>query len=983
MAKLKPWYQVVTPREDLRDNKGLDSSEFAIHLDQIRDGRAPKDYIEPDRFFERTYITGSLLDLTSQVVRRLSGVQVETSSVFNMSTQFGGGKSHSLTALYHLAKNGEKAKAWKGVGSILAKAGVSTVPEAAFAVFMGKEFDSLNGRGGPGSANPDEPSRKTPWGEIAWQLGGAESFAVVERHERDFIEPKGDVIRAMLPKNKPSLILFDEVISYVSTYRKKGYGSQLYNFLDVLAETARGEKNVVVVASIPASDLEYTAEDSADEARFKKMLDRVGKAIMMSSDNEMGEIIRRRLFDWGGLPEEGRKTVAAYAEWATEHSKELTGFDADSTYERFAAAYPFHPSVLSVFERKWQSLPRFQRTRGVLRMLAMWVAYNYQEEHRKVSGEPLITLGLAPLDNPPFRTALFEQLGDDKLETSVTTDIVGKADAHGVRLDKEANETIRKAQLHRKVATTIFFESNGGMSQSKADASMPEIKTAVGGPDQNLVDVDNVVEGLASTCYYLNWERNRYRFGLAPNLNQILVNRRGAVSTKAIEDRIKKQIQTLFDKNSGEGSRLLDRNYYPARSNDVSSRPVLTLCVMGLDCTLNDKGSSALIESIIRDCGSSGRTYKSALLFAVPDTGDAVREAARNLLAWEDIDDDEDTKKRVDPAQIHMLKRNLDHAKRDLDESVFRTYRHVFLLGKDNKLQHVDLGQITSSSAGSIVELILRELGRIDVITEGVSPNKLLKYWPAALVEWSTQGVRDAFFSSPQLPRLLNAEALKRTICDGVSQGAFGYASKDSAGKIKLEKLRESLFDTDVDIANDVYIIKVEDAQKLLEPPKLAKLIVRPYDAVIKIGEQASFACSAVDQYGQPYPTPTVNWSATGGTISNDGLFTAGQTGGLFIVRAETEGFEAVAEVRVTTKDESPPIPAATGEQTLRWRGSVPPQKWMNLYTKVLTRFVSAPELKLEVTFEVPIHRDQAGGKLAETKAGLKELGLDDNVTLS
>src|SRR5580698_751431 len=148
MAKLKPWYDVVELREDLRQNLTLDASEFAVHLDQIRDGRAPKDYTDPQRFFDRTHVTGSLLDLASQVVRRLSGIQLETSAVFNMATQFGGGKSHSLTALYHLGRNGNRADRWKGVERILLKAGVKTVPEAAVAVFMGKEFDSLKGRGG-------------------------------------------------------------------------------------------------------------------------------------------------------------------------------------------------------------------------------------------------------------------------------------------------------------------------------------------------------------------------------------------------------------------------------------------------------------------------------------------------------------------------------------------------------------------------------------------------------------------------------------------------------------------------------------------------------------------------------------------------------------------------------------------------------------------------------------------------------------------
>src|SRR5262249_47537709 len=181
MATLKPWYQVVTPREDLREDRPLDASEFAVHLDHIRERRAHldhirerrahDDYLKPERFFERTYLTQSLMELSSQVVRRLSGMKVETSAVFNMATQFGGGKTHALTALYHLAKGGQAAHPWKGVAAILSRAQVHTVPRADVAVFVGTEFDVVDGRGGNG-----EPQRQTPWGEIAWQLGGTQAF---------------------------------------------------------------------------------------------------------------------------------------------------------------------------------------------------------------------------------------------------------------------------------------------------------------------------------------------------------------------------------------------------------------------------------------------------------------------------------------------------------------------------------------------------------------------------------------------------------------------------------------------------------------------------------------------------------------------------------------------------------------------------------------------------------------------------------------
>ena len=138
---IKPWYKVVTPREDLREGKPLDASEFAVHLDHVRDGRAGEDYQNPERFFERTFLSKNLIQLAGETIRRLSGLTTETSSVFNMSTQFGGGKTHALTMLYHLAKNGNTSHYWMGVNKLLSSAGISSIPEASTAVFVGTEFE--------------------------------------------------------------------------------------------------------------------------------------------------------------------------------------------------------------------------------------------------------------------------------------------------------------------------------------------------------------------------------------------------------------------------------------------------------------------------------------------------------------------------------------------------------------------------------------------------------------------------------------------------------------------------------------------------------------------------------------------------------------------------------------------------------------------------------------------------------------------------
>lgn len=984
MAKLKPWYQVVTPREDLRDNRPLDASEFAVHLDHIRTGRdtVSKDYTDPARFFERTYLTGSLLDLASQVVRRLNGIQVETSAVFNMATQFGGGKTHSLTTLFHLARHGDAAKTWKGVESILHKAQVDRIPQAATAVFVGTEFDAITGRKGDG-----EPTRKTPWGEIAWQLGGEAAFAKVAQHDAQGISPAGDVIREMLPTG-PTLILMDELLNYISSGRKLGLRDQFFNFLQNLCEESRARNNLVLCVSIPRSDLEMNPDDQRDHDSIKKLCDRLGKAILMSADREMQEIIRRRLFEWDTLSNDAKATVTAYAEWAADHAQELAGVDRDAIYEQFKSCYPFHPSVISLFERKWQSLPKFQRTRGVLRLLALWVAHNYQDEHRKDTKEPLITLGLAPLENPTFRAALFEQLGSSELEISVTADIAGKtSESHSLKLDKEATEAIKKAQLHRKVATTIFFESNGGQSQSRAEASLPEIKTDVCGPEVNTADVDTVLEGLASTCFYLQWERNRYRFGLSPNLNQVLVTRRGGVQPKAIEERIRQRTEAIFrDDGKVPACKFVEREFFPKRSNDVKEVPRITLVAMGLEHPAQERPTLDLMEAIVRDCGAKGRTFKSALLFAAPDPNENLIDKAREALAWEDINDDEETKKRIDEGQLKLLQRNLKNAQRDLDEAIFRAYKHLYLLGKDNKLRHEPLGNITSSAAGCLVEVYLQRLGSggLDEIVESVPARKLPNFWPASQAEWSTKAVRDAFYSSPLLPRLLSPEMIKRTIADGVSQGIVGYAIKDASGRLKLEKLKDSLFDADVEISDDVYILKADEAQKLREPPRVAQLLVRPDHETVKTGDQIAFSCSGIDQYGQTIALSEVQWSATGGTIDTKGLFTAGDHGGAFTVKAQSAGSEAIAEVRITTHDEPTPTlpsyPAAPNERFIRWRGNVPSQKWMNFYTKVLSKFATAPDLKIEVSFKVKIDPEQSASKAAETQSSLRELGLEERV---
>ncbi len=984
---LKPWYKVVTPREDLREGRPLDASEFAVHLDHVRDRRAPPVYKEPFQFFERTFLTRTLTDLGAQVIRRLSGIQTETSAVFNLATQFGGGKTHALTLLYHLSKGGPKATAWVGVDRLLERAGVRSVPKADVAVFVGTEFDSITGRGG----DDGTPVRKTPWGEIAFQLGGLSALAVVAEHESQMTAPAGDVIRRFLPAGRPCLILMDELMNYVSRYRKSGMAGQLYAFLQNLCEEVRARDNTVLAVSVPGSELEMNAEDQADYERIKKLLDRLGKAVVMSAESEASEIIRRRLFEWdlGSTSQDGKTllsrdahdTCKAYTNWVLLHRQQIPDFPVDHARDLFLETYPFHPAVISLFERKWQSLPRFQKTRGILRLLALWVSKAYQDGFKGAHRDPLIGLGTAPLEDPLFRAALLEQLGENRLESAITTDIAGKKDSHAIRLDDEAVDAISKLRLHRKIATSIFFESNGG--QARAEATIPEIRLAVGEPDLDIGNIETALDALTEACYFLTVEKNTYRFSLRENLNKRFVDRQANIRGNRVEERAAEEIQTVF----GPGP-ALDRRYFPKTSNSIPDRPGLTLAVLAPEYSMSDRDSTLrLIEAMTRECGSSSRTFKSAIVWCVAETPVAIKTEVRKLLAWEDISE-ESGRLNLDDTQKKQVVESLKKAQRDVRESVWRTYKNLVLLAKDNSLHIVDLGLVHSSAAESLVGLIVNRLRQDGDVEEGISPNFLTRNWPPALTEWSTKGVRDAFFAAPQFPRLLNGDTIRLTIAKGVTEGILAYVGKKADGTYSPFIFRSSLSPNDIEISDDVFVITASEAEKRIEPPRLASLEIEPGTVFLKPSQSVILTARGKDQNGCPFAIKDVQWGGDAGEIEvmSPGVcrLKASDEAGAFVVTARADEQTACASVTISGADVGPgpgpePPPPPRSIRTLSWRGEIPAQKWMNFYTRVLTRLAGSKGLRVTIHFTFEPEEGISPEKIQETKVALRELGLNDD----
>lgn len=959
--KLKPWYTVVHPREDLKANRAIDASEFAVHLDEVYLHRGADEYRNPQQFFARTFLTDSLLDFAAEVVRRLSGIKVATSANFSMTTQFGGGKTHALTLLYHLAENGPKAESWQGVDRILHRAGVAALPKAKVAVFVGQRFDPRGGENGA-------PLRRTPWGELAWLLAGVDGYTVMAPFDAEGRAPGGDTIGKLFDLvHGPVLILMDELINYVSRYRASGLGDQVYNFLQNLGEEARTRENVVCAVSLPASVGEMSAADENDYTRISHLLDRISKSVIMSVETDAAEIIRRRLFDWGAddfapdgrirLNHDAMATCNAYAQWLEEHKGLLPAwFSTDTARQQFMTTYPFHPATISVFERKWSSLPSFQRTRGVLRMLALWVANAYQEGFVKGRGhgDPLIGLGSAPFDDPVFRQDVFSQLGERNLEIPVTTDIFGNANANAARLDQESSSAaIRQAQLHRKVATAIFFESNGGVSHNRAQASLPELRLAVGQPDLDIGNIEAVLEAMAppdGVCYYLDTTANRYWFSMRPNLTRLLASRKEQVKAVDVREAVRAEVIKQVGKFNGNSA-----IFFPERTSDIPNQPVLTLVVLPPEQNLHARTETeATIEQFTMNYGASARSYKNALIWAVPDSDAALVDAARKLLAWQEIDDNR-AELQLSETQRSQLPGNLNRARGELKEAVWRTYSKVYVLGKEAKLRAVNLGLHNSGSANGLFELIVRELRRYDDIADQISPTFLVRYWPPALKEWSTKAVRDAFFAAPEFPRITNEVVVKQAIASGVANGILAYVSKLPDGSYVQFAYKTPADAASIVISDDMYIITADVADAYLA---------------------AQAAAAAAKQGASESGTKQVSNGKGGYAVDGE------DSGGAQVRPPVTPDGDDAADLS-SGEPVTPIRPPGERHTQITWEGELPHQKWMNFYMKVLTRFASDHAIALHLRVEIGKDDGISAQKIAEMQAALRELGLEDTTRLT
>src|SRR2546422_1656133 len=527
-----PWREVARPHTDIIQGR-FELAVFAANLYEVYRAQSKPDYQDPERFFQRTFMTQGLREMAAGVLRRLAG-KSGGEAVVDLITSFGGGKTHALIALFHIARAGAPAKRWPGVVDVLKAADLDAPPKAIVVVLSGEDISPVRGVGGDG-----EPLRHTLWGELAWQIGGAAGYRTLQKEDEKRIAPTADDLASILPKDKAVLILADELLQYISRGRgekvvETTLASQTFDFVKALTEATDRTAQACLVVTLPASvTIEMNKEDEEDYRRLSHIVRRKERVRRLAEGDEIYEIVRCRLFDSVGPEEERKRVVTSFLDYYRKHADGFPQVTNSSAYaQKMERAYPFHPEFLDVLNERWSSIPNFQRTRGVLRMMALLISDLYKHD-----SSPLIQLSSARLSNRNFRTEVLNQVFQQQFDAVIESDIAGTG-ARAPLIDAEGNETYQREHLAEKVATAIFFYSFGGTGGVSAVA-LTQLRLGVLYPGLEPAFVPDVLDEMKKRLYYLDSEGGNYRFTVQPNLNAIRVDQEAQVDPTRVDEYVR------------------------------------------------------------------------------------------------------------------------------------------------------------------------------------------------------------------------------------------------------------------------------------------------------------------------------------------------------------------------------------------------------------------------------------------------------------
>ena len=613
---LKPWREIATPHPDVASGS-YQQAEFAADLWQVYLDEGSDEYRLPNEFFGRTYLTEGLKQLLTGALLRLSGIGGDP--VIELQTNFGGGKTHAMLALYHLFSC-SSIEQLPGLEPIFEAAGVKELPKNVNTVVL------VGNKISPGQIHQksDGTQIRTRWGEIAWQLGGSEGYEMVKEADVTSTNP-GDALTKLFNKYAPCLISIDEWVSYARQLHEKsdlpaGSFHTHFTFAQTLSESAKNADRALLVASIPSSDIEIGGERGKEALdRLKNAIGRVESPWRPASAEESFEIVRRRLFQTltdTQLFVARDAVIKKFSEMYRTQAQEFPLECREADYERrLREAYPIHPEVFERLYSDWSSLEKFQRTRGVLCLIAKVIHSLWERDDRSL----LIMPAHLPMDDPQVQSELTRYLDDNWLPI-IDKDVDG-SNSLPLTLDRQ-NPNLGRYSACRRVARTIYLGSAPTLRAANKGIEDRRIKLGCTQPGESLATFGDALRKLSDRATYLYLDNNRYWISTQPNVTRTAQDR----ASQYLEDKYKvwqeivKRLKT--DRTKEEFAAI---HVAPQSTADIPDEANLgiRLVIVGPQYhhskTTDDNPARKWVEEILNNKGSSPRYHKNTVVFLAPD----------------------------------------------------------------------------------------------------------------------------------------------------------------------------------------------------------------------------------------------------------------------------------------------------------------------------------------------------------------------------
>ncbi|KYC37155.1 AAA+ family ATPase [Scytonema hofmannii PCC 7110] len=782
---LKPWREIVTPHPDVASGR-YQQAEFAADLWQVYLDEGSDEYRLPTEFFRRTYLTEGLKQLLTNGLMRLSGKGGDP--VIELQTNFGGGKTHAILALYHLFF-GVSASELPGLEPVFAAAGVSELPtDVKTVVLVGNKIS-------PGQLHhkKDGTVVRTLWGELAWQLGGKEGYEMVREADETATNP-GDNLKQLFNRYAPCLILIDEWVSYARQLHDirdlpAGSFDTHFTFAQTLSESAKNADRTLLVVSIPSSDIEIGG-DRGKEAlnRLKNAIGRVESPWRPASAEESFEIVRRRLFQPltdANLFVARDAVVRAFSEMYRSQAQEFPSECREADYERrLREAYPIHPELFDRLYSDWSSLDKFQRTRGVLRLMAKVIHFLWEQSDRSL----IVLPANIPMADAQVQSELTRYL-DDSWVPVIEKDVDG-TNSLPVFLDGQ-NPNLGRYSACRRVTRTIYLGSAPTLRAANRGLEDRRIKLGCVQPGESPATFGDALRRLTDQATYLYVDGNhRYWISTQPNVTRTAQDRANQIQQD--EDRVWSEIirRLREDRQRGEFAGV---HIAPNSSADIPDDENMGVRLVVLSpqyphsSKAKDSSGYEKVAEMLSTKGASPRYCKNLLLFLAPDKTklDGLVQSVCQFLAWDSIVQDKESLE-LGVAQTNQATQKQKDANKTVDLLLQETYQWLLVPTQPDAQNTIVWEEIRLQGQDSPILRASRRLVHEEYLIPNYSAARLQLEVLDPFI-WRNSDRIDLktlwkyLTNYPYLPRLKNEQVLLNAIQEGVAalllSENFAYAT--------------------------------------------------------------------------------------------------------------------------------------------------------------------------------------------------------------